>query len=145
MTLYFYISYIIIDYNLQLLEKLARTAAYGGLGEACGAKLASLAFKGASPPLWPPSAAFARPAALARFASTFIFSIFFRQRNLMKLWVIRLCEAEDIGFGEIDWLVKSNPIRYCLTVIFSKLRFCDFFTNFVRRHRICHNPPKWPT
>ena len=33
---------------------LAWTVAYGDLGEACGAKLASLAFVGASPPLWPP-------------------------------------------------------------------------------------------
>ena len=31
-----------------MLQKLAFTAAYGGLGEACGAKLASLAFEGAS-------------------------------------------------------------------------------------------------
>ena len=32
-------------------------AAFGGWCEACGAKLASLAFEGASPPLKPPMAA----------------------------------------------------------------------------------------
>ena len=37
-------SYYLASLHLSL-KPLARTAAYGGLGEACGAKLASLAFK----------------------------------------------------------------------------------------------------
>ena len=45
-----------ISKNVSL--QITRTdAAFGGWCEACGAKLASLAFEGASPPLGPPTVA----------------------------------------------------------------------------------------
>ena len=51
---------IFFNFSYFFLALTRTDAAFGGWGEDCGAKLASVAFEGTSPPVWPPTADLAK-------------------------------------------------------------------------------------
>ena len=104
--------------RLGFLFSLALTAAYGGLGKACGAKLASLAFEGSSHPHF---------------------------RDLFMIFSRIFCE--DIEFStltKMSTLKNSEKLLRNRKIVFAKSKF--FFglkPSYMRLHYACKVSSWW--